>query len=111
MDGLVERLSAGDHPATVGGPQSSLEDFRKRVEETGYVLITFTDTQGGTQLGVQVDRAATDTSEADFDAASGTVHVEGALTLNYVRVRCVADIDLLTLNGTGHLEVIEEVNP
>jgi len=33
------------------------------------------------------------------------------LTLNYVKVRCVADIDLSTLNGMGHLVILEEVQP
>jgi hypothetical protein len=37
--------------------------------------------------------------------------VEGTLTLNYVKVRCVADIELETLNGTGHLVMLEEVHP
>jgi Core binding factor beta subunit len=46
-----------------------------------------------------------------FDQATGVVHVEGTLILNYVKVRCVADINLETLNGTGHLVVLEEVHP
>ncbi len=109
MDELVQRLAEGNHPVTVGGPQPSLEDFQRRLEEIGYVFIKFTNTQGGTDLGVTVDKAATNLSNANFGAGSGTVHVEGTLTLNYVRVRCVADIDLATLNGTGHLVIVEEV--
>jgi len=77
----------------------------------GYVFIKFTATQGGTDLGVRVDKARTDVSQADFDEGSGTVHVEGTLTLNYVKVRCIADIDLATQNGTGHLVILEEVKP
>ncbi len=111
MDELVQRLAEGDHPVTVGGPQPSLQELRKRIEEIGYAFIKFTDTRGGTDLGVRVDKAATDVSQADFESGSGTVHVEGTLTLNYVKVRCVADIDLATLNGTGHLVILEEVRP
>jgi hypothetical protein len=111
MDELVQRLSQGDHPVTVGGPQPSLDEFKKRVGDMGYVFVKFTGTKGGTDLGVRVDKEATDLSNADFDQATGTAHVEGTLTLNYVRVRCVADIDLATLNGTGHLVIIEEVSP
>ena len=37
---------------------------------------------------------------------SGTVHLEGGLTLDYVKVRCIADIDLTTLAGQGHLEIV-----
>ena len=109
MDELVQRLSQGDHPVAAGGPQPTVEEFKRRIEEIGYVFIKFTGTRGGTDLGVRVDKAATDLSKADFDQSTGVVHVEGTLTLNYVKVNCIADIDLATLEGTGHLVILEEV--
>ena len=111
MDELVERLSQGEHPVTVGGPKPSLEEFRKRIEEMGYVFIKFTGTRGGTDLGVRVDKNATDLSHADFEQVTGVAHVEGTLILNYVKVRCIADIHLQTLDGTGHLVALELVHP
>ncbi|HET8844509.1 MAG TPA: hypothetical protein VFN35_23775 [Ktedonobacteraceae bacterium] len=111
MDELVQRLAEGNHPVTVGGPKPALEEFQRRLEDMGYVFIKFTGTRGGTDLGVRVDKSATDLSQAYFDQRTGIVHVEGTLTLNYVKVRCVADIHLETLNGTGHLVVLEEVHP
>ncbi|GHO64648.1 hypothetical protein KSC_035400 [Ktedonobacter sp. SOSP1-52] len=111
MDDLVQRLAQGDHAIIVGGPKPSLEEFKKRVEDMGYVFIKFTDTRGGTDLGVRVDKSATDLSRANFEQQTGIAHVEGSLTLNYVKVRCVADIDLKTLDGTGHLVALEEVHP
>lgn len=111
MNDLVQRLSEGDHPVTVGGPKPYLQDFKQRLEDMAYVFIKFTDTQGGTDLGVRVDRATTDLSQANFDQTTGIVHVEGTLTLNYVKVRCIADIDLATLEGKGHLVALEEVHP
>lgn len=111
MNGLVQRLSEGDHLVVVGGPQPSLSEFQKRIQEMGYVFIKFTDTRGGTDLGVRVDKSAVDTTKADFAQGTGTVHVEGTLTLNYVKVRCVADIDLAQLKGVGHLVILEEVHP
>jgi hypothetical protein len=111
MDELVQRLARGDHSVTVGGPQPSLEELKKRVEEMGYVFLKFTGTRGGTDLGVRVDKRATDLSQADFANMRGTAHIEGTLIFNYVKVRCLADIDLATLNGTGHLVVLEEVDP
>ena len=69
----------------------------------GYVLVKFTQTRGGTELGFPLDRDATDLSGANFDEGTGTVHVEGHLILNDDPVRCIADIDLATLNGTGRL--------
>jgi hypothetical protein len=111
MNELVQRLSEGDHPITVGGPQPSLEELNKRITSMHYVFIKFTDTRGGTDLGVRVDTGATDLSHADFEQGTGIAHIEGTLTLNYVKIRCIADIDLATLKGTGHLMVMEEVHP
>ncbi len=111
MDDLLQRLSRGDHPVIIGGPQPSVTDFKQRIEEMSYVFIKFTDTRGGTDLGVHIDQSAIDTSKVDFEHARGMVHVEGTLTLNYVRVGCVADIDLATLGGTGYLVTLEEVSP
>ena len=48
MNELVQRLSEGEHPVVVGGPQPSLSEFQKRIQELGYVFIKFTDTRGGT---------------------------------------------------------------
>lgn len=107
MNELTQYLSI-DQPVTVGGSQPSLEDLRRRLEEIGHVFIKFTETRGGTDLGLRLDRAASDLNAADFDQGSGTVHVEGTLILNGDPVRCIADIDLATLNGTGHLVVVEE---
>lgn len=111
MDELVQRLSQGEHPVIVGGPDPSLAEFQNRIGEMGYAFIKFTGTRGGTDLGVRIDHQATDLTRANFAEGKGVVHVEGTLTLNYVKVRCVADIDLATLQGTGRLVVLEEVYP
>ena len=107
MNELVQHLSQGTHPIVVGGPQSSLEDLKNRLTNMNYVFIKFTDTRGGTDLGVRVDPSATDLSQANFEQGIGTVHVEGTLTLNYVKVLCIANIDLATLSGFGRLKVVE----
>lgn len=71
------------------------------------VHITFTGTQGGTELGVTLDGEATELSQANFEHATGVAHLVGHLRLNDMHVRCRADIDLATLRGTGHLEPME----
>ncbi|HLK01948.1 MAG TPA: hypothetical protein VKU39_18860 [Streptosporangiaceae bacterium] len=108
MNELVARLAAGDHPVIAGGPNPSVKDLQYRIAEIGWVHVKFTGTRGGTELGIPLDKAACDLSGADFENSSGTVHLEGDLTLNYDRVRVIADIDLATLDGTGHLVVLEE---
>ena len=109
MNDLVRRLSAENQSVVVGGPDPSLAELQKRATEIGYVFIKFVDTRGGTDLGVRIDTAATDLSRADFANGSGSAHIEGTLTLDYVKVRCIADIDLASLAGTGRLVAIEEV--
>ena len=109
MDELVKRLSQGDHPV-IASRAASAEELKKSIDR-GYVLIKFTGTRGGTELGVRLDMTLTDLTKADFDDGTGTVHLAGGQTLNYVKVHCVADIDAAPRHGTGHLEIIEEVSP
>jgi hypothetical protein len=108
MDDLTNRLTVSQ-PVIMGGANPSVEELRNRTGEMGYVLIKFTETRGGTELGFPLDREATDLSAADFDQGTGSVHVEGHLILNDDPVRCLADIDLTTLKGTGRLAA-EEMN-
>jgi hypothetical protein len=106
MDELVQRLAEGDHPVITRRAES-VEELKQSIDR-GYVLVTFTDTRGGTELGIRLDDALTDLSGADFERGAGSVRLAGNLALNYVKVRCVADIDLATLQGEGHLEILEE---
>lgn len=104
---LVDRLCEGNHPVEVGlRPERTLKLFKEAVDRN-YVHIKFTETKGGTELGFHLDKDTSDFKSADFENGKGTIHVEGKLTFDYVNVKCVADIDLSTLKGTGHLEKIE----
>jgi hypothetical protein len=107
MNELTERLTV-EQPVVMGGADPTVEELRDRTGEMGYVLVKFTGTRGGTELGFPLDRAATDLSKANFDDGNGTVHVEGNLVLNDDPVRCIADIDLATLRGTGRLALEEK---
>jgi uncharacterized protein YbdZ (MbtH family) len=105
---LVDRLSEGDHPVEVGsGSEKAVRLFKEAIDRN-YVHIKITDTRGGTELGVRLDRNACDFSKADFEKETGSVHVEGVLTLDYVKVRCISDIDLETLKGESHLVQVRE---
>lgn len=107
-DDLVKFLSEGDHPVEAGlRPEKTVKLFKEAIDRE-YVHVKFTDTRGGTELGFELDKEKSDFENADFEKETGSVHVEGDLTLNYVKVRCIADIDLKDLNGQGHLEIREE---
>ncbi|MEB3281623.1 MAG: hypothetical protein VKK42_22150 [Lyngbya sp.] len=109
MDELVQRLSEGKHPVEVGlRPEKTVTAFKESIDR-GYVYIKFTQTRGGTELGVRLDENACNFQTANFEQATGTAHIEGDLTLNYVKVRCIADINLPTLTGEGNLEPVTEV--
>jgi hypothetical protein len=109
MNELTERLTI-EQPIVMGGWDPTVEELRERTGEMGYVLVKFTETRGGTELGFPLDREATDLSGADFDNNTGKVHVEGHLILNDDPVRCIANIDLATLKGTGRLALEEKAN-
>jgi uncharacterized protein YbdZ (MbtH family) len=107
-DNLVNYLSEDTHPVEAGlRPEKTIEVFKEAIDR-GYVHVKFTDTRGGTELGVRLDMEACDFTKANFEFGTGEVHIEGNLSLNYVRVRCFADIDLSTLKGTGHLKPIDD---
>ena len=107
MDELVARLSAGDHAVEASlRPEKTIKALKECIDR-GYVHIKFTETEGGTELGLKLDRQVSDLSKADFDTETGNVHLVGNLTLNYVKAQCVADIDLKTLEGKGYLVPLE----
>jgi len=104
---LVDRLCEGDHPVEASlRPERTVKLFKEAIDRN-YVHVKFTDTRGGTELGVTMDPEACDFMGADFEKCTGAVHIEGGLTLDYVKVRCIADIDLKTLKGKGRLEKVD----
>ena len=107
-ESVVERLFVGKHPVAVSlYPEASVKGFKEALDK-GYARVKFIDTKGGTEIGFKVDKDACDFSTADFDEGTGQARVVGSLSLDYTKVRCVAQIDLERLEGLGHLEKIEE---
>jgi uncharacterized protein YbdZ (MbtH family) len=103
---LVDRLCTGRHPVEITlRPESTVEAFKASIDR-GYVHVKFTDTKGGTELGVRLIREETQTEQADFARGTGNVHLEGSLNLNYRDVRCFADINLPALTGQGYLVAV-----
>jgi uncharacterized protein YbdZ (MbtH family) len=107
---LVERLCAGWHEVEISlRPERTVPALQKCIER-GYVHVRFVNTRGGTELGVRLNPEACEFGHADFDKRSGAIRIEGDLTLDYVKVRCVADIELATLAGQGHLVALKETS-
>ena len=108
MSELPRKLSKGDHrvifPSRLDDPVQELKDCIDR----DYVFVKFTETRGGTELGFRLDPEHSDLSAADWENKTGKIRMAGNLTLDYVKVRCVGDIDIATMEGTGHLDILEE---
>ena len=100
---LVEFLCKGDHPIEATLREKTREAMKEAIA-LGHVPIKFTDTRGGTELVVPLDRKRSDVRAIESNNGSAEIKVVGDLTLDYVRVTCVARIDLATLEGEGHLE-------
>lgn len=103
---LYQRLGGGEHPVQfISRPEISASVLRQSIDR-GYVHVLFPETQGGTELGIRIDPAKTDTSKADFEAGSGEVSLAGTLMLDGAHVQCNARLDLVTLKGTGNLQLL-----
>lgn len=106
MNELVKRLLEKQPIVANTGRQATIEGFKEAVDR-GNVFIKFTETKGGTELNVRLDKQRSDFSKADYANKTGVVTVAGELTLNYEKVRLFAEVDLSTLTGKGWLEYIE----
>lgn len=105
MSQLVQKLAQGEHPVEISyRPKPSVKALKECIDR-GFVHVKFTDTQGGTELGVRLDKTASELN-ADFENSAGKLRLVGNLVLDYHKVQCVAEIDLASLAGTGHLVLL-----
>ncbi|SEG84498.1 Uncharacterized conserved protein YbdZ, MbtH family [Actinacidiphila yanglinensis] len=102
---LVSRLSAREHPVEVRLRDG--EDLAVTAAR-GQIRLYFPTTQGGTELTVPVDPAASDLTAARSGADSGTVRFVGEFVLDYERVRCEATVELTSLTGYGRLRPVPD---
>src|SRR5437879_5467216 len=87
MNELVKKLTSGKHPVeAVLRPEKTAEALQACIQR-GYVHIKFTDTKGGTELGVRLDPGQTDLTNADFSTGQGQIRLAGSLKLDYEPVK------------------------
>ena len=104
MNELVERLTK-EQPVETARPEKTAKALKECIDRD-YVHVMFKNT--GTEVGIQLDRRDCKFDEGNFEEAKGAVHLVGGLILNYDKVRCIADIDLTTCEGTGRLEPVSD---
>lgn len=106
MDTLVGKLIKDKHPVEFEKQTENLVELRHRIEN-GFVFIKFTQTQGGTEVGINLD--AKHSKLESLQEGKGIITVVGTCELNFHKVRCYAEIDLKSRSGLGHLELIDNV--
>ena len=104
MNELVERLTK-EQAVETARPEKTAKALKECIDRD-YVHVMFKET--GTEVGIQLDRRDCKLEEGNFDEATGSVHLVGGLNLNYDKVRCIADINLDTCEGTGYLEPVDD---
>lgn len=104
---LVERLSEKIHKISFEDRVKELSQVKERIED-GFVFVKFTETKGGTELGINLVKNECNFDNADFEVGNGILHIVGTCELNYYKVKCIADVNLSTREGNGHLELIED---
>ncbi len=104
LNELVQRLTAKQDVECVRPKKTSTA--LKECIDRNYVHVMFRKT--GTEVGVKLDRKACKFDGVNFEQGIGKVLIVGGLTLNYDRVRCVAEIDLSSCEGEGFLEPVSE---
>lgn len=100
MDELVLHLSKGQHKVIIGNRNESYDEIKERINNK-FFHVKFTETRGGTELGINVDLEKTNIN--DIDLKTDSLHIEGTTNLNYNSVRLIADIDMASKSGYGHL--------
>ncbi len=76
-----------------------------------YIHLTFTGTRGQTCIGIKIDPQKTEFKNVDFEKGVGLVKVEGNFILDFVKLKCCAEIDLQDLSGTAQLEIVQKLSP
>ncbi len=106
MDSLVKLLAEGRHPILFESRIDDFSEIKERLDQ-GFVMVTFTGTRGGTELGINIDTKLSNFDSANFETKKGSLRIIGTCELNYQKVRCFAEVDLSTKKGVGHLELLK----
>lgn len=107
MDELVKKLVSGKHSIIFEPKTKELSEIKERLNR-GFVFVKFLETDGETELGINLDNKLSLLGDADFNSGIGNLRLVGTCELNFIKVRCIAEIDLATRQGKGSLELLNE---
>ena len=101
MSTLVEKLSKGKHPVSLFRYKN--HDELKAAVDREFVLVKFTETRGGTEVGFRLDRSK---SQINFERPDDAIKLVGEFGLDYLPVECSVSVDSQTFVGEGFLRVL-----
>jgi hypothetical protein len=110
MSELVKKLARDQSIVARLCPKATPE-YLKAMLDRRHVHVEFTETLGGTELGISLDLESSDLSGANFDEGTGRVQITGDLILDYIPVRFHGHLELESMSGKGRLEPREEARP
>ena len=99
---LVNKLLVGKHRIILARTKT-LDDLVMAIKDN-FVLLLFPDTNGGTELGVRLDRNESRVNEADLTTGTGVIYLVGQLTLDFQAVVLRAEIEVQRFAGQAWLE-------
>jgi hypothetical protein len=76
----------------LGGITEELSEIKDRLNQ-GFVFVKFLETQGETELGINIDNSLSVLNKADFDSGNGMLTLVGTCELDFIKVRCIAEIN------------------
>jgi uncharacterized protein YbdZ (MbtH family) len=107
VERLPVRLSQGPQKVELTlRPERTMEALARQVK-TGYMHLRFTETRGGTELAIALEPTSAEQIENAIARGEKVMHVEGGVTLDYVPIRCRAEIDLPSFTGTCRVELVK----
>ncbi len=107
MDNLVKKLSDKKSNVVLDPKTEKLSELLDRIRQ-GFVFIQFTDTNGCTELGIELDQKSCIWDGGNYTTGELLAHLEGNCELNFHSVRCVVDIDLSSRKGDGILLLVNK---
>lgn len=102
-------LSQGEHQVelSLGADPKEGHERLRQVISGGAINLKFTETKGGTDLTIALDREECILLPLELGQSKGHVRLVGRLTLDYTKAKCIATIDIDTLSGRAHLDIVE----
>lgn len=105
MSELIEKLKIAQ-AVECSRPEKNAQSLEECINRN-YVHVLFTKTN--TEIGFSLLKDESNI-EADFTNHQGVVSLVGVLTLDYHKVKCIAEIDIATCEGSAQLESLTEEN-